>query len=365
MKFIKSKRGIALLAAAAAVAIAAIAAYAYFTASGSGSGTANVAGAPAALTVTQIGAGYDSLVPSNTYHQDQCFQCAGINEIGDNITLANPGAQQLVSVTVALRNWGGELTNFPITLSIDNTTNGPFTSTQNFTIAADQPNGRPTVTNVTFDLKSASPFVQQQFTYGISFDRNAAPSLNVALSSSTDNLAIGTDTNPGFINVNSHDPGLGNDFPTCATPITADTFVSVHADCGPEAAGNPGAYGTEAGNADIPAVEFDVVGGQVAGLYPGGPAQPVDYAITNPGSSSVFVSQVVSSVSGTSNVGCLTSWFTFDSGHTATSTETSIGTIAPGTTVFSPSGSSIQMENPNTSQDACENQTVSLAFAAS
>src|SRR3954449_12754269 len=41
MKFIKTKKGLALLATVAVVAIAAVGAYAYFTASGSGSGTVN------------------------------------------------------------------------------------------------------------------------------------------------------------------------------------------------------------------------------------------------------------------------------------------------------------------------------------
>src|SRR4051794_5973987 len=41
MKFIKTKKGLALLATVAVVAIAAVGAYAYFTASGAGSGTVN------------------------------------------------------------------------------------------------------------------------------------------------------------------------------------------------------------------------------------------------------------------------------------------------------------------------------------
>ncbi len=42
MKFIKSKKGISLLAVVAVVAIAAVGAYAYFTTTGQASGTATV-----------------------------------------------------------------------------------------------------------------------------------------------------------------------------------------------------------------------------------------------------------------------------------------------------------------------------------
>ena len=71
--------------------------------------------------------------------------------------------------------------------------------------------------------------------------------------------------------------------------------------CGDPAPGNPGAYGTTtaaARNADIPAVEFNVVGGVAAGLYPGGPSQPIDFAITNPGSTAVHVDHVAIAVTG-------------------------------------------------------------------
>jgi hypothetical protein len=55
MKFIKSKKGISLLAVIAVVAIAAVGAYAYFTTTGSGVGAASVGTSSAALTITQVG----------------------------------------------------------------------------------------------------------------------------------------------------------------------------------------------------------------------------------------------------------------------------------------------------------------------
>lgn len=54
MKFIKTKKGIAFLAAIAAIAISAVGAYAYFTSTGHGTGSATV-GTSTALTITQTG----------------------------------------------------------------------------------------------------------------------------------------------------------------------------------------------------------------------------------------------------------------------------------------------------------------------
>ena len=74
--------------------------------------------------------------------------------------------------------------------------------------------------------------------------------------------------------------------------------VGVRGTRGPWNLGNPGAYGNEgAASADIPAVEFNVVGGTVAALYPGGPALPIEFAITNPGSSGSYVTSVTTSIS--------------------------------------------------------------------
>jgi hypothetical protein len=61
MKFIKSKKGIALLAALAVIAVSAVGAYAYFTASGSGTGSASVGQAANNLVVT--GSAPDALTP--------------------------------------------------------------------------------------------------------------------------------------------------------------------------------------------------------------------------------------------------------------------------------------------------------------
>src|ERR1019366_1432744 len=91
------------------------AAFAYFTTTGAGTGSAQTATAKT-LTISQIGAGYDSL--ASTYHQDQCFECAGpLTEFGNEINLA-PGSGQLSNVVVAFRSYAGGTSTEPITLTL-------------------------------------------------------------------------------------------------------------------------------------------------------------------------------------------------------------------------------------------------------
>ena len=366
-RFIRSKKGIALLTLVVA-AVAAVAAWAYFTGSGSGTGSAQTA-TPASLQITQIGAGYDSLIPNGGYHQDQCFACAGITALGNDVKLANPGLQRLTGAVVAFRNWGGEVSNTAITLSTDS----GATSTVTPDIAAAQPSGRPTVTNVTFPFNT---YVPQEFVYKISFDATGeASGLNVALSSHPNNTAVGSNPAPGTIYMNiAGSPAASGDFPSCTNGGTIGSFSQWTTACGSDPApNNPGAYGTTAevaaGNADIPAVEFNVVGGVVPGLYPGGPAQPIDFAITNPGSASVYVGHVAiaaTGLSGTGNNGaieaCDTSMYPISPGAPGVFVNQM---VQPGTSFYSPSGASISMHDDGNNQDNCQGATVNLGFTAS
>jgi len=166
---------------------------------------------------------------------------------------------------------------------------------------------------------------------------------------------------------------IGNDFPACTAtpPVATGVFESVITNCGTYSPTNPGAYGTQAevnaGSADIPAVEFNVVGGAIVGLSPGSPSQPVDFAITNPGTTNVHVTQVITSVGslsgGGSNSGlpaCTTAMYPISG-----SPDTISANVAPGTTIFSPSGTRISLPDNNANQDNCEGATANLAFAAS
>jgi len=370
--------------------LAATAAFAYFTALGSGTGSAQT-GSVAALTITQVGAGYDSLVttqdPNSEYIQDQCFDCAQISRFGNSIHLANSGLQRLVSATVAMRNWGlSDIPGVPITLSIDG---GP-SSTATVTVPAAQPSGRPTTFNVQFSFPT-HPFVSDSFVYGISFPTTynhvpagapVADGLNVALSNSLYQLSVGSDTTGGTVWVQTASgAGIAGDFPSCTTP-TGNTWQSVVTNCGTAAAGNPGAYGTNgqvtAGNADIPAVQFNVVGGVAAPLYPGEPPQPVDFAITNPGGGPVHVSDVKTTITGTNKGVCnlanpapgSTTWYQMTPPSDATfvvadATNGGSGwSVPPGTTIISPSGVSILMIESGTDQSACESAVVNLSFSS-
>jgi hypothetical protein len=355
-------------------------AYAYFTSTGSGTGSAKV-GTAANLTITQVGAGYDSLISSSSadpYLQDQCFNCSGPSELGNDITLANPGQQQLVSVVVAMRNWGAAVSDLPITLDIYSPSVSPEVlgnliasdTTQTFSFAADNADGSPSLTNITFDFPLGT-YVPQEFVYGISYG-SGGPSLNVALSSSANDLTVGTDTTPGTIWLNDTN-GNNNDFPSCTSGLPTAGFAQISTSCGPQSAANPGAYGTSAevaaGNGDIPAVDFNVIGGVVPSLYPGGPSQPVDFAVTNPGPSSVYVTTVSASVNGLtvlsdvqngSNEACTESMYLIAGSPDGVDTSVPAGS----TVIESPSGMTISMTNDGNNQDNCEGATVGIGFTS-
>jgi hypothetical protein len=391
MKRFRTKKALATVAAFALIAGIGGAAFAFFTSSGSGTGSAQT-GKASKVTISQIGAGYDSLITTNSYTEDQCMSaCDGPNEIGNDITLANPASfQQLISVVVAVDNYGAGVGNVPMTLTINNAAAGPISDSieQSFP-AAINANTDPSETNVTFDFSSQDAFVSNEFVYGITFNStpdtpsvSEASSLNVALSSSANDLSVGTDTTPGSIWMDDTNSNNG-DFPTC-TLLPTSGFEKVVTNCGPAA--EPGAYGTNdqvtAGNDDIPAVEVNVVGGAAAVLFPGGPAQTLGYAITNPGAGPVQVISVSASVdtsgsnssdvSSTSNgndiPGCLAAWYQLNNSP-QTLNGTSGVSIPPGTTIFttnSPIAStmSIQLNNINSTQNACQGANVGLSFSS-
>ena len=388
MKMTKGRKR-ALISAVAAVVLGAGAAFAFFTTTGDGTGTAQT-GTAAHLTITQIGAGYDSLASpaagdqaalNAAYTQDQCFQCAQITDFGNAITLANPGYQRLVSATVAFRNWGAAIGALPITLTV-----GGKTDTETVFVPAVQGNGRPTTFNVTFNF-SLHPYIPQQVVYDISFNNVTAPSLNVALSNSANELTVGTDTNPGTVLLSTTDAGIGNTFPACSTPVAPGSFISVSTNCGLSNINEPGAYGNTGlaptlspggptTNADIPAVEINVLGGVAAPLYPGGPAQPVDFAITNPSGGPQHVGTVTITLGNPTltNIGlCNTPasagyWYRLQGGTLGANAQSASAVvnanIPPGTTYYSPSGFSTYMWESGTDQSVCENAAVNLVFSS-
>lgn len=350
-------------------------AYAYFSSGGTGTGAAQVGSAAKELTITQIGAGYDSLVAfapgTDPYIEDQCLQgCSGPSELGNDITLANSGYQQLVSVVLAVRNWGGQITNGGISLYLSDTVNGAVTIPLTMDVPPAISDSQPYLADETFDLASQDIFVPQTFVYGFSYNDASESGLNIALSSSANDLAVGFDAHPGSIWVD--DSSNNGDFPACVTFPSG--FGQMYTNgCGAQ---ETGAYGLNtqvaAGNADIPAVEFNVVGGVIPSLYPGGPAQPVDFAILNPNTGNVgvnavtftfTVTQVASAPGSPASPTCLTTWFT------PVQPSLISAEIPPGTTIFSPSGGSISLVDllpvvQANNQDSCEGATLNLTFTS-
>jgi len=134
--------------------------------------------------------------------------------------------------------------------------------------------------------------------------------------------------------------------------------------------GNYGAYGNSSG-ADIPAVEFIDTASGLAGLYPGGPAQTVDFTVYNPGATTESLSQVTITVASDTNgevestpgdtstdvAGCYASWF-------STTPQTWSGGSIPSAQTVDGSGT-VSMLESGTDQDACQGATLGLVFSAS
>jgi hypothetical protein len=107
-------------------------------------------------------------------------------------------------------------------------------------------------------------------------------------------------------------------------------------------------------------------------LYPGGPAQPINFSITNPSGGKEYVNTVTISVatdpsglvetvpgdSGSGVTGCYADWFTVSPASISFARE-----LAPGTTSYYGDASISMMDEPF-SQDACQGITVGLNFSS-
>ena len=123
------------------------------------------------------------------------------------------------------------------------------------------------------------------------------------------------------------------------------------------------AYWTTSGSGDGDAVTGTDTGvtvtqdTTVTGLYPGGPAVPLDFTITNPGPSAQFVTNVVLSVVGVP--GCA-------AGNFAVAQPTiTPANLAVGGTPYVASGASVRMIDTGVNQDTCKNVTVTVHYAVS
>jgi hypothetical protein len=355
---------VGLIAGASGIAVA------FFTSSGSGNGSAQT-GTAANVTISQVGAGYDSLAP--TYHQDQCFECSSLTEFGNEINLA-AGSGQLGNVVVAFRSYAGGTTSEPITLTLYNPGAAPsyvgseVTPYSSVTTDPTIPAGDgSTVFYATFDFSSLGLTLSGPVVYGISFTDEPGVTINVALSNSVSNLTVGSDVYPGDVFVDGTDANAlsaSSDAGSCSTS-TAGVFMATDINCATPGV-NYGAYGpgSNPNNADIPAVEFNVVGGSTPPLFPGS-SEPVDFAITNAGSSPANITTVTTnlvSVGSGSIVGdstCVIGEYSLTN-----AVNTLDVTVPTGTTFFSPSGTAITMTNETYNQDNCEGQAVTLGFTS-
>jgi hypothetical protein len=380
MKLISSKRRMAVVGLTVGlVAGASGLAVAYFTSSGSGNGSAQT-GTASNVTISQVGAGYDSLAPS--YHQDQCFGCSDLTEFGNAISLA-PGSGQLANVVVAFRSYGAATSSEPITLTLyspagaPNYVGGELTPYSSVTITPSIPQGDVTRATFeeTFDFSHLDLTLSGPVVYGVSWTDAGGAVINVALSNSVSNLTVGSDQYPGYVFVNGTDNNslsASGDAGSCATS-TAGTFMATNINCATPG-GNYGAYGPGSNpeNADIPAVEFNVVGGSTAPLYPGGPTQPVDFAIINSGTPThiTSVTTSITGLTGTGSIGgdetCTVGMYSLNStGPVVSSAVDPINATVPtGTSFYSPSGTVIRMIDDGNNQDNCENAVATLGFTS-
>ncbi|GEM_PF-1228432 len=377
--FLKRRYVIPAIAAIAAV-FAAGAAYAYFTTSGGGTGATEV-GKTTPLVVNETGVTvYNSTIALSSYFQDQCLACASLTEFGNEVTLASASSSQLLStVVVSMRNWGAAIESLPITLTFYNpgtaSDGAPpgsviTTDTQKFYIPAAQASGAPTPFNITFNFNGDFVALPKTVVYGISFDPSSAPALNIALSSSGSQITVGSDPYPGnvFVDATSSLAGFASDAGTCVNS-TPNEFSMSNVWCGDTPADNYGAYGSSAGD-DIPAIEINDAG--TGNLYPNGPAQTVNFSVTNPGSVPQALDAVTLSVASdpgngyvesipgdtsTDVSGCYASWFqTTGATYTGVTLGPHQSTTGTGT---------ISMTDNGGNQDACEGATIGLEFTAS
>jgi hypothetical protein len=188
----------------------------------------------------------------------------------------------------------------------------------------------------------------------------------VALATESTDVTVGADTNVGTAWVEGHQGDIGPGEVTCST-ISDDQFAEVST----SSCGNNGFGSTW----NIPAVQFNVTNPVAPDLFPGGPAQPINFTVDNLGSGPAHVGSIgiaiasnatglVESTPGDANTavtGCEAAWFGINSAPVNVN-----GNVPAGSTDFpsSATGASIFMSETGTNQDACEGAAVGLVFSS-
>jgi hypothetical protein len=363
-----------------------------------------------------------SPLPQDMY--SEAFTATGTSEFGNEINLASSGASlSSVDVTLSdwacetgsnggsgnCETTPGDTFAVPVTLSIyaaPTTPSTPLaapiaTDTQTFQVpyrpseddthcvgpnldnpsaGAGDPNGEwyngttcsnGLNTNITFNAANFTGSVSSlpgELVYGISYPTTTTPekALNVAVSDDTNDVTVGSDAITGDFLNSSEAISYCNSAPAQGTGVFQyDPYTEPCS--GGNAVDNPAPDGTaETLNYPtgfwVPAVQFNAVdsGGGFTSLVPGGPSQPIDFSITNTGTSPAYVNTVAVALTGSNNPSCDLNWFTIVQPNTIDTT------IPVGATVdFQPSGSSISLINEPYSQDACESTQLYLSFTSS
>jgi hypothetical protein len=236
------------------------------------------------------------------------------------------------------------------------------------------------LTPITFNFSSQDFVLPSPFVYGIEYstvdygqpplgglESNPVNSLNVALSTESTDVTVGSDTEIGkvFVAGTQGDIGPGE--------VTCQTLGSGFAQYSTSGCGNNGFGSTS----NIPAVQFNVTNPVAPDLYPGGSPQPISFTVDNLGSAPAHLGSVdisvatnsatgdVESVPGDANTdvpGCLAVWFGFNNVPVVENTS-----LSPGSTDFlsSVTGASIYMSESGSNQDACEGASIGLVFTTS
>ena len=104
--------------------------------------------------------------------------------------------------------------------------------------------------------------------------------------------------------------------------------------------------------------------GTITNLTPGGPAQAIDFKITNPDSTNQFNSGVTVSISSVNGGNDSTKPACTADDFALVQPTVSYGDLTPGAHTYSPSGATLALTNAGTNQDNCKGASVSLNFAA-
>jgi len=402
MKRFMNKK-VLVVGVAVALAIAAGgAAFAFFSSTGSGTGSAQT-GKSVPLLIDQLSGTpmYNSIIDPTAYQWSFAYTAStDAIDFGNEITLANGGGL-LTDVTVAMSNWNPVSLSvpIPITLTIYDASSGGLPGavigsdlvnlTPPGTVAGDADGTNPAGIdnfNVTFDFTSQHLTLPSDVVYGISYNDNTQDdNLNVNLS--YEPPSVGSDTYPGYLFVQQEGSGYASPYGSGTViggpygQITCDTVSSTFAqystasgnggNCGLSA--TPGPSGQIPGPNLVPAVEFDT--SSMGDLYPGGPAQPINFSITNPGGGNEQVQTVTISVasydgdvetvagdSGSAVSGCVASWFTINGSPSATLTLNQ--NIPGGGTIDWVGAANISLTNEPFEQDACQGINIGLNFSS-